>query len=152
LNHNIFKKTIDLKILINSNTIWSPNFVPKIQNSMKFLTFNENMPLRALGVLLIQFHTLQTKLGNEFKSHHALALFMFALSYPNLGHGPKVRLTTTCVNKVSFQSDDVSTRFTILSILLYYLFRFITWVLNNYFIFQYWFQQLTKLMKFQQYI
>jgi hypothetical protein len=86
---------------------------------MKFLTFNENMPLRVLGVLLIQFHTLQTKLGNEFKSHHALALFMFVLSYLNLGHGPKVRLTPTCVNKVGFQRDDVSIRFTILSI--YYI-------------------------------
>jgi hypothetical protein len=78
------------------------------------------MPLRVLGVLLVQFHTFQTKLGNEFKLHHALALFMFALFYPNLGHGPKVgpkvRFTTTCVNKVGFQSDDVSTRFTILSI------------------------------------
>jgi hypothetical protein len=78
---------------------------------MKFLTSNGDMPLRVLGVLLIQFHTFQTELGNEFKSHYALALFMFALSYPNLGHGPRVRLTTTCVNKVGFQSDDDSTRF-----------------------------------------
>jgi hypothetical protein len=85
---------------------------------MKFLTSIENMPLRVLGVLPIQFHTLQTKLGNEFKSRHALASFMFALSFPNLGHGPKVRLTT-CVNKVGYPSDDVSTMFTILSI--YYI-------------------------------
>jgi len=97
-----------------------PKLCSKNSKLYEIPNFHENMPLRVFGVLPIQFHTLQTKLGNEFKSHHALASFMFALSFPNLGHGPKVRLITTRVNKVGFPSDDVLTRFK--EHLLYYLF------------------------------